>query len=323
MELKSDIDHQNIIEEVNVFLFDMPEKYSLGHCVARDMRMSAGIATHFKMIFGRVGELMDQKPNVGSVAYLQHNNRFIYYLITKECSNGKPTYNSITAAITKLRDFIVKHGVKQLAIPRIGCGLDKLDWSLVRNIVKNIFQNAGCIIKVCHFTHNMSKESELLRIDHPSTIKVHKNIKDIEKREFEKLNIILYCRKTTLPVYWDQYFQSVNEKYCFKSQYDKDYQVDLKVGQCLHYSTIEANVFVIVTNKTITDHFSYQNLEKGLVIIKMLIEKDQQWHPTFIIHTMNDHKFENLINKKIVSLICSAFVDLTPCVIFQIESSKS
>jgi len=103
---------------------------------------------------------MDQRPNVGSVAYLPHNDRFIYYLITKEYSNSKPTYSTITAAIKKLHDFIVKHGVKHLAIPRIGCGLDKLDWSIVRGIIENVFQHAGCTIKVCHFTqvilHNLS-----------------------------------------------------------------------------------------------------------------------------------------------------------------------
>jgi len=96
---------------------------------------------------------MDQRPKVGSVAYLQHNDQFIYYLITKEYSNAKPSYNSITAAITKLRDLIVQHNVKKLAIPRIGCGLDKLDWSIVRGIIEKLFKNVGCTIKICHFTH--------------------------------------------------------------------------------------------------------------------------------------------------------------------------
>jgi len=96
---------------------------------------------------------MDQRPSVGRVAYLKENDRFIYYLITKKRSNNKPTYDTITAAITKLRDFIVKHDVKKLAIPRIGCGLDKLDWSRVRGIIEKLFQNVGCTIKVCHFTN--------------------------------------------------------------------------------------------------------------------------------------------------------------------------
>lgn len=113
-------------------------------------------------MFGRVGELMDQRPDVGTVAYLQQNDRFIYYLITKELSYRKPTYDSITAAIKNLRDFIVKHDVKKLAIPRIGCGLDRLNWSRVRGIIENVFQNTGCIIKVCHFTHVILYKSILI-----------------------------------------------------------------------------------------------------------------------------------------------------------------
>lgn len=166
----------------------------------------------------------------------------------------------------------------------------------------------------------MSKESELLRINHPTCIRVHENIKEIKKRKFEKLNIILYSRKTTLPVYWDQNFQSVDEKYCFKSQYYEDCQVDLEVGHCLHYTTEEAYIYVIITNKNTKEHFSYYNLEKGLEQIKMKTEKDQS-HPTFIIYTIKNHTFENLINQKIVSLMCSAFLDLTPCVIFEIDGS--
>jgi len=39
MELKSDVDGDKIIEEVNISLFDMPVEYSFGHCIAKDMRM--------------------------------------------------------------------------------------------------------------------------------------------------------------------------------------------------------------------------------------------------------------------------------------------
>lgn len=95
---------------------------------------------------------MDQRRNVGDVAYLQQDGRFIYYLITKDYSHKKPTYNSLTSAIIKLRDFIVKHSIKKLAIPRIGCGLDKLYWPKVKNIIKCAFLGVGCLIKVCHFT---------------------------------------------------------------------------------------------------------------------------------------------------------------------------
>lgn len=50
MEVKLDIAKHNVTEEINIFLFDMPVEYSLGHCVAKDMRMSAGIAIYFKLL---------------------------------------------------------------------------------------------------------------------------------------------------------------------------------------------------------------------------------------------------------------------------------
>lgn len=49
MELLPIVDQETIIEEVNTFLFSMPVEYALGHCVAQDMRMSAGIALYFKL----------------------------------------------------------------------------------------------------------------------------------------------------------------------------------------------------------------------------------------------------------------------------------
>lgn len=181
MDSNSTVDQDNILlEEVDTFLFNMPSEFALGHCVSKDMRMSAGIALNFKLVyksncfkivitmrdilnvykinyyfrstFGRIGELMDQKCSVGNVAYLKHNGRFVYYLITKERCYFKPTYDTITAAINYLRDLIVKHDVKKLAIPRIGCGLDKLHWPTVKDIIEKAFKGVECNIKVCHFT---------------------------------------------------------------------------------------------------------------------------------------------------------------------------
>jgi len=86
--------------------------------------------------------------------------------------------------------------------------------------------------------------------------------------------------------------------------------MDIEVGQCLYYSTLDASIFIIITNNNTTDHFYYQNLENGLKRVKMLIKNDQQLHPTFIINEFyNNHKFESIINNKIVPPISSAFLE--------------
>jgi len=60
------------------------------------------------------------------------------FIITKEFSNHKPTYGSITAAIINLKLFTI-HKIKKLAIPRIGCDLDNLDWPTIKGIILKHF----------------------------------------------------------------------------------------------------------------------------------------------------------------------------------------
>lgn len=161
------------------------------------------------------------------------------------------------------------------------------------------------------------EEKESVQIPHPMVLRSFQNVNDIKKREFEKLNFILYSRKNTLPVYWNQSFQLVNKKHCFKSQYYEDFEKGLEVGQCLHYETTEAHIYVITTNESTEDHFSYRNLEKGLLKICRMVENNQ-WHATFVIQKIYDPILENFINFKIVSLISSTFLNLVPCVILEV-----
>ncbi len=67
---------------VNGDLFQSKDS-SLAHCVSSDLRMGAGIARSFRDFFGRVEELRSRKPKVGSCLFLQQNNRYIFYLVTK------------------------------------------------------------------------------------------------------------------------------------------------------------------------------------------------------------------------------------------------
>ncbi|KAF0707982.1 Uncharacterized protein FWK35_00037381, partial [Aphis craccivora] len=105
-------------------------------------------------IFGRVGELVDQRLKVGSVAYLQHQqHQYLYYLVTKVLSNSKLLYSSITATIIQLKNLTIKHGVTKLALSRIGCGLDQMDWPIIKGFLQKHFKSINIKIKICHFKH--------------------------------------------------------------------------------------------------------------------------------------------------------------------------
>lgn len=117
-------------------LFDSSD--NLAHCVARDFGMGKGIAKEFKSRFGRVEELKSQKVDIGQSAVLSQDGRFLYYLVTKEKSVGFPTYGSLKSSLIHVKKHMDDHNVSTLSIPRIGCGLDKLDWEIVSRMIVEI-----------------------------------------------------------------------------------------------------------------------------------------------------------------------------------------
>ena len=126
------------------------------HCVSRDFKMSAGIAVKFKEKFGSIGDLLTQNARVGGVASIKQENRYIYYLVTKEGSSDKPTYDNLETSLIELYRQTQTHNVRKLAIPKLGCGLDHLEWTHVREIICKIFAKSNIEIVVYH-----QKSSEL------------------------------------------------------------------------------------------------------------------------------------------------------------------
>lgn len=95
------------ISEVEGDLFSAPKTHSLAHCVGADLAMGAGIAVKFKQVYGKVDELRAQKAASGEVAVLKDDQRYIYYLVTKPQSWGKPTYESLQASLEQMREHMV------------------------------------------------------------------------------------------------------------------------------------------------------------------------------------------------------------------------
>ncbi|KAJ8913976.1 hypothetical protein NQ315_008968 [Exocentrus adspersus] len=129
---KNDIESSLVLSDPNVNtnfvfheeicdIFSLPEDYSLAHCVAADMQMSPGIAVQFRNKFRCVEALLEQRQCPGGLAILQFETRFIYYLVTKNKSVDKPTYDSLWCSLIKLRKHIKDKNVKKLAIPILGC----------------------------------------------------------------------------------------------------------------------------------------------------------------------------------------------------------
>jgi hypothetical protein len=60
--------------------------------------------------------------------------------LVQEKYDDKPTYDSLRESLAQMRTHALAHGVKHIAMPKIGCGLDQLQWPAVKTLLKNIFQ---------------------------------------------------------------------------------------------------------------------------------------------------------------------------------------
>ena len=85
---------------------------------------------------------------VGEVAVLKRGNRYIYYLVTKPRYFHKPTYKTLRSSLQLMKEHCQQNDVTDVAMPRIGCGLDKLQWKEVSQILKDIFSDTNMTLTV-------------------------------------------------------------------------------------------------------------------------------------------------------------------------------
>ncbi|XP_072853532.2 ADP-ribose glycohydrolase OARD1 isoform X1 [Pogona vitticeps] len=138
----------NEIKYMQGDLFTCPGTDSLAHCISEDCHMSAGIAAVFKKKFGGVQELLNQQKKTGDVAILKRDDRYVYYLITKSKYFYKPTYDNLRKSLEAMKIHSLKNAVTRISMPKIGCGLDRLDWNKVSTMLEEVFEDTDVYITV-------------------------------------------------------------------------------------------------------------------------------------------------------------------------------
>lgn len=83
-----------------------------------------------------------------TIPYFKDKKLLVFNLITKKSYYGKPTYQTITKCIEQIVEQCERHDIKYLAMPKIGCGLDRLQWGKVREIILDKFKDTDITIEV-------------------------------------------------------------------------------------------------------------------------------------------------------------------------------
>jgi hypothetical protein len=135
--------------EKRMNLFDVSDKYYLAHCISADLALGAGIAVEFNKRFNLREKLREVPPEQ---RYMQQTVLIdrVFNLITKEKYWHKPTYQSLFICLVQLKKMCLDRDIKHLAMPRIGCGRDRLDWNIVKRMIHEVFQHTTIEILVCY-----------------------------------------------------------------------------------------------------------------------------------------------------------------------------
>jgi len=140
-----------IYNEIYQDIFTVDKYDYMAHCIASDFRMGAGIAIAFQKKFKlknklfKIAETQDTSP--GSCILIGK----VFNLITKKRSSGKPTYKTLEASLKSMRKQLDEKNESSIKIlmPKIGCGLDRLQWGEVSEIIQDVFESSNFQITIC------------------------------------------------------------------------------------------------------------------------------------------------------------------------------
>ena len=148
-----------IYREVQQDLFSVPKDYCLAHCISADFKLGAGIAVEFNKRFNCKQELYKLFPATWISYWDGTQEKFrgtckrtgrVFNLITKRNYWNKPTLLTIRNALIVMKKLCLNNQINKVAMPKIGCGLDKCNFDDVRKIIKDVFANVDMEILICY-----------------------------------------------------------------------------------------------------------------------------------------------------------------------------
>ncbi len=138
-------------EKGDLFAGEILSNYALCHCISSDFALGAGIAKAFAGM-GVKKQLQERYPKQwqgrGYCLMTETNGVTVGNLVTKQRYFHKPTLETLRQSLEDFREQIFELDLPNIAMPKIGCGLDKLRWEDVREVIQKVFGETGIEIIV-------------------------------------------------------------------------------------------------------------------------------------------------------------------------------
>lgn len=138
------------LREENRNLLDVPQGYYLAHCITADFSLGAGVAKKIDSIFNMRGKLhrfftSGAKYHLGDALLIDN----VFNLVIERDPAKKAKYKRLRAALEDMKDQMEENLITKVAIPRLGCGHEGMDWDRVKTIIEEVFVDTNAEILVC------------------------------------------------------------------------------------------------------------------------------------------------------------------------------
>ena len=151
--------------ELNANLLDQPVNYTILHtlyacCNGETIGLTKEIIDLFDIKKELIEELdyfknlveyySDSEYVIGDIITYPYKN--VISLITKEHRGDIVQYSTIKKGLNKVKKYMEENNIHYLAMPRICCGYEKLEWERVKDIINDVFIDCKIpiTIRVCH-----------------------------------------------------------------------------------------------------------------------------------------------------------------------------
>ena len=121
------------------------------HCFSANTKMSKGFAETFcRKKNGPQDFCRKNKAIVGSTfAYRDpKSNKFMYNLKTKSKLFEKTTLDNLRLSLENMRGYDLLNNITKISMTKIGCGLDKFQWTDVSKLIQHTFTFSGIQIQI-------------------------------------------------------------------------------------------------------------------------------------------------------------------------------
>lgn len=145
------------IREENRDLFTVPQGYYLAHCITADFSLGAGVAKKIDEIYNMREKLIESydfsvslsgfttDKYVGEVLTVDN----VFNLVLKKNPNKKAKYKKLRTVVENMKNTMEANLITKVAMPKIACGHEGLEWERVREIIEEVFENTDIEILVC------------------------------------------------------------------------------------------------------------------------------------------------------------------------------